>query len=225
VAVVTQSLRAFTAGELMSADVITISATLPVRNASECLAAARVSGAPVVDESGRCVGVFSVTDIARWATKPPAAPAGASRTCSHWGYRRDAAGEQVSVCKLDVGACALQRPRFGPDCDVLNVCSQPHGVCIGEWQVLEPAETSVGTVGEYMTPDPVTAAVDAPMQKLARMMIDASVHRVIVVDDAGRPVGIVTSTDVLAAVARGWADIGGGNDHPDFGKPDIYCGG
>ncbi len=34
-------------------------------------------------------------------------------------------------------------------------------------------------------------------------MTDAHIHRVIIVDDQGRPTGIVSSMDILAAVARG----------------------
>ncbi len=34
------------------------------------------------------------------------------------------------------------------------------------------------------------------------MMIDAHIHRVIVVDKDERPIGIVSSTDILAAVAH-----------------------
>jgi CBS domain-containing protein len=33
------------------------------------------------------------------------------------------------------------------------------------------------------------------------MMIDAHIHRVIVVDEEERPIGIVSNTDVLAALA------------------------
>jgi CBS-domain-containing membrane protein len=33
-------------------------------------------------------------------------------------------------------------------------------------------------------------------------MLDAHIHRIIIVDEGGQPVGIVSSTDVLAAVAR-----------------------
>jgi len=33
-------------------------------------------------------------------------------------------------------------------------------------------------------------------------MVDAHIHRVLVVVDQNRPQGIVTSTDILAAVAR-----------------------
>jgi CBS-domain-containing membrane protein len=35
-------------------------------------------------------------------------------------------------------------------------------------------------------------------------MTAGRIHRVPVVDERGRPVGLVSSTDVLAAVARDW---------------------
>lgn len=222
--VVTQSLRGLTADKLMSFEVVTIPETLPIRDAARRLVAARVSGAPVVDESGRCVGVLSVSDIARWATRPPAPSAGASRTCSYWERGRGAADEDLAVCKLAPGACSLQRQHAGPNGKPLTACTQPHGVCVSEWQVLEPGEFSDGTVREFMTPDPVTASSDTPIRTLTRMMIDASVHRVIVVDDAGRPVGIVSSTDVLAAVARSSSDASEDQD-PVPGEPAVYGGG
>ena len=56
-------------------------------------------------------------------------------------------------------------------------------------------------VCRYMTADLVTAAPETPLDILARLMIDAHVHRVIVIDAELRPIGLVTSTDVLAAVA------------------------
>jgi len=48
----------------------------------------------------------------------------------------------------------------------------------------------------------VTASVGTPVKELARRMVNAHVHRVIVVNHANEPVGIVTSTDILSAVAR-----------------------
>jgi len=53
-----------------------------------------------------------------------------------------------------------------------------------------------------MTRDPVTAPRETRIQQLARTMLDAHIHRVVIVDEGERPVGIVSSTDVLAAVAR-----------------------
>jgi CBS domain-containing protein len=32
-------------------------------------------------------------------------------------------------------------------------------------------------------------------------MIDAHIHRIVVVDEGQRPIGVVTGTDILAAVA------------------------
>jgi CBS domain-containing protein len=196
-----------TAGGLMTRDIITIRADLPLTDAGRRLAAANVRGAPVVDETGRCVGVISVTDVARWAAGLPAPGARAPRSCSYWEPAKDAAGKDVAVCKLAPGACALQRRQPGRGGETLNTCAGPHGVCVGEWQVMEP-QVATGIVGEYMTPDPVTATTDTPVAKLARMMINAAVHRVIVVDESGRPVGIVSCTDVLAVVARGAIEIG-----------------
>jgi isocitrate dehydrogenase len=57
-------------------------------------------------------------------------------------------------------------------------------------------------VDDYMTDDPVTVPPNASIIELARRMIDAHVHRLIVVDAENRPVGVVSSTDVLAAVAQ-----------------------
>jgi len=74
-------------------------------------------------------------------------------------------------------------------------------VC-SDWQVVEVERLPGEEVAEYMTADPVTAPPSAPITTLARMMLDAHIHRVVIVDGEDRPVGIVSATDVLAAVAR-----------------------
>ena len=66
--------------------------------------------------------------------------------------------------------------------------------------------TEDDTVRDRMTCDPVTVIPSTPLQKLAEMMLDAHIHRVIVVDKDHRPIGIVSSTDILAAVARAVGD-------------------
>ena len=57
-------------------------------------------------------------------------------------------------------------------------------------------------IRHYMTAQPVTVVPTAPIGELAQKMVDAHIHRVLVVVDQDRPCGIVTSTDILAAVAR-----------------------
>jgi CBS domain-containing protein len=51
--------------EIMSRDVLTLYATATLKDAIETLRDGGVSGAPVVDEGGECVGVFSLADLAR----------------------------------------------------------------------------------------------------------------------------------------------------------------
>jgi len=53
-----------------------------------------------------------------------------------------------------------------------------------------------------MTKDPVLVPPDTRIGELARMMMDAHIHRLIVVDKTQRPIGIVSSIDILAAIAR-----------------------
>jgi CBS-domain-containing membrane protein len=79
----------------------------------------------------------------------------------------------------------------------------PGCVC-SDWEVVEhdwetlPAES----VSWYMTADPVLVSPETRVGELARMMVDAHIHRLIVAGADRRPAGIVSSTDVLAALAR-----------------------
>ena len=56
-----------TAADLMTRDVVTVPQQLPAADAAQVLLARSISGVPVVDDRGRCVGVFSATDFARLA--------------------------------------------------------------------------------------------------------------------------------------------------------------
>jgi CBS domain-containing protein len=145
-----------TAADLMSREVKTIPQTMSLRAAAHLLYREQISGVPVVDAEGRCVGVLSATDLVRWA--------GTSGR---------------------------------PD---RTRCSAPVEVCL-DWQMTGLAFVPEEEVSRHMTADPVTAAPDTPVAELARMMMEAHIHRILVADAEGHPVGIVTSTDVLAAVA------------------------
>jgi CBS-domain-containing membrane protein len=161
---VAKPLLALVARDLMNKEVATIPLDLGMQTAARWLAQLHVSGAPVVDERGRCVGVLSSNDF-------------------------------VSCCAANRSRCGKNRTevRVGP-------CTDPD--CVGcEWQMVQP-ESVEGTVREYMTPNPATARPDTPIAKLAEMMVDAHLHRLIIVDEQDRPVGVVSSTDIVAAVAR-----------------------
>jgi acetoin utilization protein AcuB len=60
------------------------------------------------------------------------------------------------------------------------------------------AVAGLGTVRDFMSPDPVVIGIDAALDDAARMMIAYKVSGLPVVE-LGRPVGIVTAADILGA--------------------------
>jgi CBS domain-containing protein len=145
-----RSFLALTAADLMSAPVMTLPHDTALREAARLLSRANVSGAPVVDPHGRCIGVLSSSDFVTWAGKD---------------------GKVVSF--------------LAPWGEMIDVDDSPDE-----------------EIRRYMTAHPVTVTPDTPVGEMAQKMVDAHIHRVLVVVEADRPRGIVTSTDILTAVAR-----------------------
>jgi CBS domain-containing protein len=139
---------ALSAADLMTTPVMTIPKDTPLREAARLLARSDVSGAPVVDSDGRCLGVLSSHDFVIWA---------------------GAEGESTSF--------------IAPWGEIINVDDAPDN-----------------EIRHYMTKQPVAVGPATPIGELAQKMVDAHIHRVLVVTDHDRPRGIVTSTDILAAV-------------------------
>lgn len=59
------------------------------------------------------------------------------------------------------------------------------------------------TVGDLMNPDVITVYAGDPAVAAVAEMARRNIHRVIVLDDASQPVGIVTPMDVVRALDRG----------------------
>jgi len=57
--------------ELMTPDVLTVTPETPLKDVAELLSARGISGAPVVDEAGRVLGVVSEADILAKERRPP----------------------------------------------------------------------------------------------------------------------------------------------------------
>jgi CBS-domain-containing membrane protein len=152
----TKPFLTLTAADLMSAPVMTIPQETSLREAARLLSRSSISGAPVVDQGGRCVGVLSSSDFVTWAGK---------------GGEAGKEGRAISF--------------IAPWGELINIEDSPDD-----------------EIRHYMTARPVTVAPLTPIGELAQKMVDAHIHRVLVVVDHNGPCGIVTSTDVLAAVAR-----------------------
>jgi CBS domain-containing protein len=151
-----KTLLNLTAVDLMSHDVIVIPQAMSLRAAAHLLSENQISGAPVVDETGACVGVLSATDFMHWVGygERAARPAHANPGCFH-----------------------------------------------SAWQIGNVDALPTDAVANYMTADPVTVSPSTSIAELAREMTEAHIHRIIVVDAKYRPIGVVSSIDILAAVA------------------------
>lgn len=63
------------------------------------------------------------------------------------------------------------------------------------------AEPSGLRVGEVMTTPAVTIPMGALLADAARLMRDERIHRVVVLDDSDRPVGVLSSSDFVTLYA------------------------
>jgi CBS-domain-containing membrane protein len=63
------------------------------------------------------------------------------------------------------------------------------------------AQPSGFRVGELMTSPAVTIQMDASLVEAARNMLDRRIHRLVAVDEHGRPVGVLSAFDFVALYA------------------------
>src|SRR5262249_37013752 len=83
-----KSLLGLTAADLMTTAVLTIPPDMSLQEAARFLCAPPLTGAPVVDEAGRCVGVLSSSDFVTWVKqggKPAANVEKVVCFCAPWG--------------------------------------------------------------------------------------------------------------------------------------------
>jgi CBS domain-containing protein len=148
-------LLAATAADLMKTHMTTIPAEMSLREAGWLLFRSDISGAPVVDSQGKCLGILSASDFVHWA-----------------------------------GTAETPHEKHGPTSFIA-----PWG------EVIHLDESDGDEVRRYMTEGLVTVTPSTPITEIAQNMVDAHIHRVLVVRDE-QPCGIVTSTDLMAAIAK-----------------------
>jgi predicted transcriptional regulator len=121
--------------DMMTIDPIVVRVDDTIEQAESALRAYGITGLPVLDDSGRLVGVLSQTDL---------------------------------LWRGDLPISGLLRRR-------------PSGL----------------RVGELMSTPAITVGLDATLGEAARTMRERHVHRLVAVDDAGRPIGVLSATDYL----------------------------
>lgn len=156
-----ERLQTLRVSDVMNRHVVSVRAELSMAEAAELLLQKEVSGAPVVDAEGRCVGILSATDFMRRESH-----------LARRGQRR------------------------------------PGGTGSDQVALREPAEAD--QVRAFMTPAVQTASPQQFLVQAARMMCVEHVHRLPVLDAQGRPVGMITALDIVAAVTQAADEAAGG---------------
>ena len=141
------------AKDVMSKKVVAVESWLILPELAKIFEEKAISGAPVVDEAGKILGVVSQTDLVRALR---ASPGGVAL------YHRELDGPEGS---------------FG-------------------FHLEEQDKTRVE---EIMTPGAISLDQETPVEKIAKVMIESRIHRVLITK-GGRLAGIVTTMDLMRAL-------------------------
>ncbi len=148
-----ERLNSLRVSDAMTPHVVTLTANSTMSEAADLLCEHRITGAPVVDEHGECVGVLSGTDFIH--------------------------------CKAE----ELDGNNVG---HVLSA-THPYGL-------YRIDEVRHDLVRRHMTPAVQTIGKDTSLLQAARCMCCEHIHRLVVIDGQARPIGILTSLDLVATL-------------------------
>jgi CBS domain-containing protein len=173
--------------DIMSLEVQTVTPQTTLREVAELFAGYHISGAPVVS-GDLVVGVLSATDLLGFdaesrgvPTRKEARAGVAWENGEEWHSSEDAPAAFFADLWVNAGADVRAR---------LEVTDAP------EWNVLEEH-----TAEELMTRSLCALPPTTPVREAAESMLRAGVHRILVMDD-GELLGVVTTTDIVKAVAQ-----------------------
>jgi CBS domain-containing protein len=167
-------MRDLTARDVMTPDVMAVSEDLTLREVARFLIDREITGAPVVDGRGRLLGIVSLADIAR------------------------AFGE----VERPGGTAPRRLTSRPPEALELLFAEEPVEETTVEEELAdeELAEEAPLQVRDVMSNPVLTVAPDTPVDEVARVMLQARFHRVMVT--AGDElVGVVSSMDLVRALA------------------------
>jgi predicted transcriptional regulator len=157
------------ARDIMTRNVVTFRNSDPLTLAAATLLSEQVSGAPVVDESGKCVGILSASDLL--------------------GAEEKVAKERQKVAESAFWTSNLALPMS----IYASKLEEVRDKIAPAWE--QPVE-------RFMTSNLVSVEEDTTAGTIVKDIVDAHVHRVLVTDTNGRLQGIVSTTDILAALMR-----------------------
>lgn len=182
-----------TVRDIMQHAVLTVEPGTTVRDLTRLLSEQGISGVPVLGPAGAVVGVVSSTDVVRLAAQE----AEIRLSGSHWlppaprGPWKEDAGEDAEEEEGTLTGYFL--PEDTP--------------LLESWWEERLGDEALGefTVEDIMTPVSFSIGPEATVKELADFLVRGRIHRA-VVSEGGHLLGIVTTMDVLRAVANGGSD-------------------
>lgn len=177
--------------DIMQKDVVTVTTETTARHLARVLADEEISGVPVLDGNGVLAGVVSSTDLVRLAA--------------------DESGIQIRPSGFNLGVDPVLDPEAEPDQD-----DDPYGFFLPEDSPLTgqrfleqwpESDFDTVVVRDIMTPVSFSVEPDTSLPELCEFLVRGRIHRAVVVED-DRLLGIVTSADVLRAVAERRVAVG-----------------
>jgi CBS domain-containing protein len=190
-------LRRMTAGELMSTPLVSIAASSTASEAAAEIRRLHVARLLVTEDSVP-IGVISISDLL--GALPRSAPERKTvRDVMSWGF---------VACRPNTPYRGAVRAMHERDSRSLLVIDEGGGVAgvvtgfdlLGVLSGETPAD---GEIGLLMKP-PITIGPDASLQEAVKLMLDKSIHRLVVVDSAAPqspPLGLISTTDVMVEMA------------------------
>ncbi len=78
-----------------------------------------------------------------------------------------------------------------------------------------------------MTPNPTCCRPDTPLQEVARLMVEHDCGEIPIIDESGKPLGVVTERDICChtlAQGKNPLDMTAGDIMPSLRQESIYKG-
>jgi CBS domain-containing protein len=160
------------ARDIMQTDVVHFLPSTPIEEAIETMEDLHISGAPVLDEAGRIVGVLSAHDIA----KPEHVRSGRVESM-HGEYDMGEPVGEESLDEYSGDEVFFSKEDYSPEV---------HGS---------------DTVGEWMSTDVISVDPEWTLKEICRVMIKQHIHRVPVVQGRVLK-GIISSLDIVRCVSE-----------------------
>ena len=164
-----------TARDIMTPDVLSVTRDMTLEEVARFLVEHEISGAPVVDTRGRPIGVISLVDLVRVGAEEERAGALARRA-------------------------ELRRPPEALTLEAFEELEPPEEQS-DELDDRELAEEEPRRVADVMSSRVVSVDAEASISEVARTMLRARLHRLLVTED-GRCVGLISSMDLVRLMAE-----------------------